>query len=599
MSFSMGLPWSSGEERMHQLLHVPDQDNPTSSLLTPQASFLLQRAPLLAVGTVDDHGRPWATIWGGEPGFSQSLGSSIMGTRTIVDRKNDPVVQILIGDRDDGEIVKSEGPGRMVAGLTIDLVTRKRVKIYGRMVAAALDAMEKSDDDQGDADNSTSGQIQLVVRIEQSLGNCPKYLNKKDIRPSPVASELLSRSANLPIHAMKLLQKSDLFFISSANADYDMDTNHRGGPPGFVRVLRNDDGGAELVYPEYSGNRLYQTLGNLLTNPVAGVVFPDFDSGAVLYVTGTTEVVVGSAAAELLPRSNLVVKIKIVEALYVQKGLPFRGTTGDFSPYNPNVRLLAKESSINAGLKQTATNRATLVKKTQITADIYRFRFTTTRPEPYRAGQWVALDFSEELDIGYSHMRDDDPQSLNDDFIRTFTISSHPGNLPSSEFEITIRSVGRVTAFLCRQNERSGLEIPLRGIGGDFAVKEDSNSLIPFIAGGIGITPLLAQLPDLPLDRLRLFWSLRAGDLTLALDALETYPRLHSQTTLFVTGSINQGMEEKLTSIGAKLEKRRILAEDLRTVDAETWYFCTGSVLRKALLGWLKGRTPVFEDFNF
>ncbi|KAF2494890.1 putative oxidoreductase [Lophium mytilinum] len=599
MSFSMGLPWSSGEEQMHQLLRVPNQDNPTSSLLTPQASFLLQRAPLLAVGTVDDQGRPWTTVWGGEPGFSQSLGSSIIGTRTIVDRKNDPVVQILIGDRDDGEIVKSEGPGKMVAGLTIDLAIRKRVKIYGRMVAAALDATEQSDDGQGDAEKSTSGQIQLVVRIEQSLGNCPKYLNKKDIRPSPVASTLLSRSANLTTLAIKLLQKSDLFFISSANADYDMDTNHRGGPPGFVRVLRNDDDGAELVYPEYSGNRLYQTLGNLLTNPVAGLVFPDFDSGDVLYVTGTTEVVVGSAAAEILPRSNLVVKIKIVEALYVQKGLPFRGTTGEFSPYNPNVRLLAKESSLSTGLKATASNVATLVKKTQITGDIYRFRFTMSRPEPYRAGQWVALDFSEELDIGYSHMRDDDPRSLNDDFIRTFTISSHPDALPAGDFEVTLRSVGSATAFLCRQNERSGLEIPLRGIGGDFVVKRDGNSVIPFVAGGIGITPLLAELPDLPLDRLRLFWSIRAGDLNLALDTLKSYPGLNSQMTLFVTGNLNQEMENKLTAVNARFEKRRMLAEDLRALDVKTWYFCTGSVLQKALLGWLVGRTLVFEDFNF
>ena len=154
---------------MHQLMSVPKHDNPTSSMLTPQASFMLQRAPLLAIGTVDDQGQPWTTIWGGEPGFSQPLGPSIVGTRTLVDRKYDPVVQSLIGGQDDGEVVKGEGLGKMVSGLTIDLMTRKRVKIYGRMIAAALSRI--SDDEMHqESDTSAQGQVQLVVRIEQSLG---------------------------------------------------------------------------------------------------------------------------------------------------------------------------------------------------------------------------------------------------------------------------------------------------------------------------------------------------------------------------------------------------------------------------------------------
>jgi len=585
---------------MHRLLNVPSHDNPTSSLLTAQASFMLQRAPLLAVGTVDDQGRPWTTVWGGESGFSQPLGSSIIGTRTVVDRKNDPVVQALLAGQYDGEIVKSGGPGKMIGGLTIDLAARKRVKIFGRMVAAALDPMEQNEDSHGNNNNSTSGQLQLVVKIEQSLGNCPKYLNKKNIYPvPPSSSKLLSRSPKLSTEALNLLEQSDLFFISSANADHDMDTNHRGGLPGFVRVLRNDDDSAELVYPEYSGNRLYQTLGNLKTNPVAGLVFLNFESGNVLYVTGTTEILIGPVAAELLPRSNLVVKIKVVEAIYVQKGLPFRGTAGENSPYNPDVRLLAKEGSLEASSKPSASNTAKLIGKTRITSDIYRFRFAMSRPESYKAGQRAALDFSGELDMGYSHMRDDDPLSLNDDFTRTFTISSHPDSLPQGEFEMTIRSVGTVTRFLCRQNEQSGLELPLRGISGDFVVKSDGTGPIPFVAGGIGITPLLAQLPDLPMDRLRLFWSLRSDTLDLALDILEAYPGLLQASTLFLTGSVTQDMDEKLKTLDVRIKRRRMDAEDVKTTKGQTWYICAGPIMQKMLLGWLEDQKVVLESFNY
>ena len=54
----------------------------------------------------------------------------------------------------------------------------------------------------------------------------------------------------------------------------------------------------------------------------------------------------------------------------------------------------------------------------------------------------MALAFEDELSAGYSHMRDDDPRSLNDDYVRTFTVSSAMGRgLPHDEFEITFRNV--------------------------------------------------------------------------------------------------------------------------------------------------------------
>ncbi len=232
---------------------------------------------------------------------------------------------------------------------------------------------------------------------------------------------------------MTLLAKADLFFLSSSNHESSMGTNHRGGPPGFVRIVNNDASGTTLAYPEYSGNRLYQTLGNLQTTPKAGFVVPDFDNGDFLYMTGTTEIVIGKEAAELLPRSNLAIKVNITEARFVRKGLSFRGTLGDLSPYNPPVRFLGSERVLP---DLQATNRdvayAKLVKKDLITPAIARFRFSVSDPETagrWKPGQYVALAFEDELGAGYSHMRDDDPRSLNDDYVRTFTVSSPTGGL--------------------------------------------------------------------------------------------------------------------------------------------------------------------------
>ena len=163
---SSDLGWHEGESAMQNLLRVPYQENPTSPFLTPGAAYMLQSSPLLALGTLDKEGRPWTTIWGGEPGFSRPIAQSIVGVKTLVDRKHDPVVETLLGGRDDGEVVREEGKGRMVSGLVIDLEKRKRVKLYGRMVAGAL----ARSGDEGDVNDNGTGEVQLVVKIEQSLG---------------------------------------------------------------------------------------------------------------------------------------------------------------------------------------------------------------------------------------------------------------------------------------------------------------------------------------------------------------------------------------------------------------------------------------------
>jgi hypothetical protein len=157
--------WHTGEDQMHKLLRVPDQDNPTSPYLTPFGNMILTRSPLIALGTLDKDDRPWTTLWGGERGFSQAIGQSIIGVKTTVDRKYDPVVEALLGKEADGEVVNPDGPGNMVAGLGIDLETRTRVKLYGRMVAGAINATEGG-----------AGEAQLVVKIEQSLGESAAFV---------------------------------------------------------------------------------------------------------------------------------------------------------------------------------------------------------------------------------------------------------------------------------------------------------------------------------------------------------------------------------------------------------------------------------------
>lgn len=384
-----------------------------------------------------------------------------------------------------------------------------------------------------------------------------------------------------------------------------MDTNYRGGPPGFVRVLSNDGDGVTLVYPEYSGNRLYQTLGNLSVSPQAGLVLPDFETGDMLYLTGKTEILAGKDAANLIAHSNLAVKFRVEALRYVSNGLAVRGQPGEFSPYNPQVRYLSTETRNGVANSGVQAVRAKLLSRKTLSPTVARFRFRMENPDStstWKPGQYVALGFEDELDFGYSHMRDDDPKSLNDDYLRTFTVSNVQAvGEYSNEFEITIRKIGVVTDFLFKYNLRSDLSVPLKGFGGEFFIEQGPQEIVAFVAAGVGITPLLPQLVALDVRRLLLYWTIKSEDVGLAIDTFEGNTSLAKCATLFVTGS-NIGDAQKLRKLedlGVSVQYRRMQSGDVHAEGIDKWYMCTNPAFRNTLMGWLNDQKVYYEDFNY
>lgn len=230
----------------------------------------------------------------------------------------------------------------------------------------------------------------------------------------------------------------------------------------------------------------------------------------------------------------------------------------------------------------------------------------------YRPGQYVTLDFADHLDAGYSHMRDDDPQSLNDDYVRTFTVSSPPGDPPNpvrdlkeDEFEITIRKVGAATDLLFRQriDSRVPFQVGVKGFGGEFEVQQkDEKEKICFVAAGVGITPILPSLYGMDFERLRVLWTIREQDFGLVVDVLDRHPGLGGATEVFITDvkAEDAGNFKEVQKRGVKVHCRRLLKEDFgRGLPVERYFLCTALPLRKRLGEWLAGMELVFEDFNF
>lgn len=631
--------WHAGELAIHKLVHVPTPNNPTAAGLPASYGHRVQQSPLVAFGALDDDGRPWTTIWGGVPGFARPIGHDLLMAGSLVDGRHDPVIEALFGSVEGGggkyQMDPAEfasGGGKVVSGLGMDLATRDRVKVAGRLVEGGITT------EPGPLGGGEDGvaRAEMVVLVEEGLGNCPKYLNKRDIRAAVPEPKLVSDSLPLPSEAVGLLGKADLFFLSTASAEgRTMDTNHRGGPPGFVRIMRNRAGdGVDLVYPEYSGNRLYQSLGNMHVRPLVGLCVPDFDTGDVLYLTGETTILAGADASRVLPHTKLAVKIHVTAARYVAGGLPFRGGAADYSPYNPPVRRLAaeKDPALALGTDARPPAMATLVSRDMITQAVARFTFKleTSRPvEKWKPGQHVTLDFAAELDVGWSHMREDDPTSLNDDFVRTFTISNAaPGSgsggviSDGAELQITARRHGPATGLLWKQPLRVPLELPVLGFGGSEAFRVPLRSknddgddgggegtAAVFVAGGVGITPVLAQAPGLLASGtgFSLLWSLRAADLPLALDSFVRCKGLAGRSRVFVSGEAG-ALEEaadlisKIEGLGAVVKGGRLTRDDvLQPGQAERrkYYCCAGPELLRPLLGWLEGEEVVYESFEY
>lgn len=219
------------------MLKLPISGDPTSSGLPMNHAVRAMQSPLVAVGTLDNKGRPWTTVWGGDIGCARPVAEDVLRFDSKVDTQHDPVFNALLGS-DKGKaghaVLQNEKKRKMMAALTIDLEGQDRVKLMGKMLAAV---------------EGKDGRVRIAMDIEESLGNCPKYLNRKEIVPNDSHPVLISQRLPLPQEAVDLIGRADTLFLSSSNGK-SMDTNNRGGPPGFVRVIQNNEDGVVLIYPE-------------------------------------------------------------------------------------------------------------------------------------------------------------------------------------------------------------------------------------------------------------------------------------------------------------------------------------------------------------
>jgi uncharacterized protein len=577
----------AGELHVQRMRNAPaDQSSYISGAINDEMSSqhvdYYRQLQFLPIGALDASGKPWVTILC-NPTVTAPTNALLQVTARV--NAADPFV-----------VAARSSTSRPIqfAGVGIDFRRRSRVKIAGVVESAALSAHSDGDT-----------QLNIALQTKEHMGNCPKYITIRQLRPLRRAPITTSFQKHLPTQAVDLLEKASTIFIATRHHDQDeresdMGCNHRGGPKGFVRYLE-DENGAYLVLPDYSGNRFYQSLGNVETDPVMGIAIPDFTTGDLLQVSGSARNLFNADAEMIMPGATLVTLVSIDEAFLTRGALDLELVGHEqMSPYNPKLRLLAKEAP---PAQKPVDVTATLIGIKKESKLISTFTFALPNPAELVPGGHAIFDFSKYAERQYRHMNDRDPQSLNDDYVRTYTVSAVSED--KRQIAITVKKSGKVSSFLHAQtlDGDEPLELHLKGLGGNFTCFDESNPVpkMIWVAGGAGITPFLAMYRALrasrqPLPEIELYYSCRGDELDLIAEMTDVDVKVFDSTSSspLPGASRRTFFDRRITSTD--------LPEAYQLVD-KTIFICGPAGLMANVNSWLDGKIDPsrirFESFTF
>ncbi|GGS45454.1 pyridoxamine 5'-phosphate oxidase family protein [Streptomyces cinerochromogenes] len=250
--------------------------------IKPVAAAFLEQQPLLVVGGPDpETGRVWAHALTGTPGFVRATGPR----RVSVDAAH------------------AFGRGTTVGTIALDPRTRRRMRLNGRLTPTATG---------------------FAVDADQVFSNCPKYIQRRE------SYETVDRTPGAPRRLTELgpgeadfIAAADTFFLATVHPA-GADASHRGGSPGFVQAVSP----RELTWPDYPGNAMFLSLGNLYADPRAGLLFLDWETGSTLKLTG-------EARTGFAEDGTRTVRFTLTEALWTPDALPLRWSAPEYSPANP------------------------------------------------------------------------------------------------------------------------------------------------------------------------------------------------------------------------------------------------------------------------
>jgi len=298
---SLPLKYHEGEIAVQQRAGAFDAADLESNGLGSEfggraASFLaLQRWAVIAA--LDRKRLLWASLLHGKPGFLQARDPRTLNVTASL-LPGDPLAESFREEAEIGIVV-------------LDPRIRRRMRINGRAVQAG-------------------GQLYLTAR--EVYANCPKYIQRREIVREEAPLQLKPIESSTFSEAQRQwIERADTFFIGSVHEQAGMDCSHRGGNPGFVRV--KDD--RHVVFADYSGNNMFQTLGNLSLDSRAALLFLDFETGGTLQVSGRAKIIWDEALAREWAGAQRLIEVEALKTLEAASAFPLRWRLLEYSPFNP------------------------------------------------------------------------------------------------------------------------------------------------------------------------------------------------------------------------------------------------------------------------
>ncbi|CAI8841649.1 FAD-binding oxidoreductase [Pseudomonas sp. IT-347P] len=450
-------PWHAGEQQLQAHVGVAERMEAFGrkvirTWMPDQHREFYRQLPFMLYGAVDAQGRPWASVLEGAPGFAQSPDPEHLHFAS------QPAF-------DDPAQLRN---GEPIGLLGIELHTRRRNRLNGHVGNLTANGFD--------------------VSVDQAFGNCPQYIQLRQFQRVPLTDPQTRPAEHLhglDDAAIALIAGADTFFVASyvdVDGQRAVDVSHRGGQAGFVRVEGN-----RLTIPDFAGNLHFNTLGNLLLNPRAGLLFIDFSTGDLLQLSGRTEILLDDPQIEAFQGAERLWTFEVETLVRRPAALALRWR---FDGMSPTSLLTGNWAEADARLQaQALGNQWRPLRVARIEAESRNIRSIYLEPTDgaglpvFLAGQHLPLRFT--LD-GEVH-------------IRTYSLSSAPSD---GFYRISVKREGLISSHLHEQI-RVGDVLEARAPQGHFTVAPLERRPLVLLAAGVGITPLLSMLREVVYQGLR------------------------------------------------------------------------------------------------
>lgn len=298
--------WHPGEKAVQSRAGVADKmavlgPRLIRDFMPNQHQDFFARLPMILVGGIDAADHLWAIPLFGEPGFIRATSPQLLTVRLPTPSPHPLITHLQVN--------------KPVGLLGIEFETRRRIRLNGYIVERSTD--------------------QIAIAVQQSFGNCPKYIRRRERRINPrhgpVSTEFFT-CWNTSLR--QYVTNADTCFIASVcqgsarpqhrgKNNEGVDISHRGGDSGFVRF----DHQQRLLMPDYQGNNFYNTLGNLLVDSRVGLLFLDFSGGHLVSLTGAAEVLWKIDEPTLCGDDQRVVRLTLEKGIVAYNALPYLWTS--------------------------------------------------------------------------------------------------------------------------------------------------------------------------------------------------------------------------------------------------------------------------------